>query len=63
MLNLKYIINCAVVPKKHEIYEEEVFAFIVVKKGIKQDLNTAKNILKEINTELAYFKLPFCKIC
>ena len=55
LLSLKYIINCAVVAKNHEIYEEEVFAFVIVKKGVKQDPTTAKNILKEIKTELAYF--------
>ena len=45
-------------PIFHRYYEEEVFAFIVVSKEIKKNIITAKNILKEANETLAYFKLP-----
>ena len=58
LLNIKYIINCAVLSKSHKLYEEEVFAFIIVKKGVKENVATAKEILKKIKSELAYFKLP-----
>ena len=58
LLEVKYIINCAVLAKVHKIYEEEVFAFIIVKKEIKKNLATAKEIIKKLKTSLAYFKLP-----
>ena len=58
LLKLKYIVNCCAIPIFHRYYEEEVFAFIVVSKEIKRNIITAKNILKEVNESLAYFKLP-----
>ena len=58
MLKLKYIVNCCAIPILHRYYEEELFAFIVVSKEIKRNIITAKNILKEVNESLAYFKLP-----
>ena len=58
LLNSKYIVNCCVMPIFHRYYEEEVFAFIVISKEVKKNIITAKNILKEANESLAYFKLP-----
>ena len=55
---MKYVINCSVLPIKHKYYEEEVFAFIVVSKKIKKNIKAAKNILREMNIFLGYFKLP-----
>ena len=58
LLDIKFINNCAVLSKKHEIYEEEVFALIIIKKHIKKNIITGKKIIKELSKELAYFKLP-----
>ncbi|MDC3024086.1 AMP-binding protein [Alphaproteobacteria bacterium] len=58
ILNLKYIINCCVLPIDHEYYEEEVFAFINVSNKIKKNETTAKNILKDLIRSTSYFKLP-----
>lgn len=58
LLNLKYVINCSVLPITHEYYEEEVFAFIIVSKKIKKNIDSAKTILKDLKDFLAYFKLP-----
>ncbi len=56
--NLKYVVNCSVLPIKHKYYEEEVFAFIVVTKKNKKNISAAKTILREMNSFLSYFKLP-----
>ena len=58
LLNINYIVNCAVLSKSHEFYEEEVFAFIILNNTVKKDIDTAKNILKGIKNNLAYYKLP-----
>ena len=58
LLKLNFIVNCCVMSIFHRYYEEEVFAFIVLSKEIKKSIITAKNILKEANESLAYFKLP-----
>ena len=58
LLNLKYVVNCSVLPMNHRYYEEEVFAFIILSYNTKKNISTAKTILRELNIFLAYFKLP-----
>ena len=57
--------NCAVISFPHEIYEEEVMSFIVLKKNICPSIMRAKSILKKVSLKLSYFKVPgivqFCK--
>ena len=48
LLNIETIENCSVLSVGHKLYEEEVFAFIVLKKGIRKNISTAKVILKKI---------------
>ena len=56
--NMKYVVNCSVLPIKHKYYEEEVFAFIVVSKKIKKNISVAKTILREMNAFLAISNYP-----
>ncbi len=58
LLNIDMILSCAILPKNHKYYQEEVFAFIVLKHGVKKNKSTAKGILEKLITKLAYFKLP-----
>ena len=58
LIPIETIENCSVLSVGHKLYEEEVFAFIVLKKGIRKNISTAKVILKKINLNLAFFKLP-----
>ena len=57
LLNIDYVQNCAVTAVSNEIYEEEVFAFVVLNNKQKT-LNQAKKILRILNKDLSYFKLP-----
>ncbi len=58
ILGLKGIKNVAVCAYPHDIYEEEVLAFIILKSNKNKNLQYAKNILNILNKKLTYFKLP-----
>ncbi len=58
LLCLNNIISCSVLPIMHKIYQEEIFAFIILKKGTKKNIKTAENIIIKLRRNLAYYKLP-----
>ena len=58
LLSLIDIKNAAVCAYPHEIYEEEVLAFIILKDDKKKGLRCAKNIINKLKKKLAYYKLP-----
>ena len=58
LLDLKYIKNAAVCAYPHDIYEEEVLAFIVLKRSTNSTKAFSKKILKLLSHKLAYYKLP-----
>ena len=58
LLSLTDIKNVAVCAYPHEIYEEEVLAFIILKDKKKKGLRCARNIINNLKNKLAYYKLP-----
>ena len=58
LLSLTDIKNVAVCAYPHEIYEEEVLAFIILKDKKKKGLKCARNIINNLKNKLAYYKLP-----
>lgn len=59
LLSIPYIINCAVIPIPHNIYEEEVMAFITLKDNKIITKDKAIKIMKVLKEKLTYFKLPY----
>ena len=56
--------NCAVISYPHNIYEEEVLSFIILKNDVPPSLSIAKGILHSLNKKISYFKLPgFIQFC
>ena len=58
LLALEIVKNCAVIAFPHEIYEEEVLAFIVVKGSKNFGKVKAQNILNLLIKKISYYKLP-----
>ena len=58
LLSLGIVKNCATIAFPHEIYEEEVFAFIVVKDSKNISKVKAQNILNLLVKKISYYKLP-----
>ncbi len=59
LLFLPFILNCAVIPFPHDIYEEEILAFIVLKNKNTEKKKIVSKIMLTLKQKLAYFKLPY----
>ncbi len=58
LLGLSEIKNTAVCAYPHEIYDEEVLAFIILKNKKNKTEKYAKKIIYKLSKNLTYFKLP-----
>ena len=58
LLSLEVVKNCAAIAFPHDIYEEEVFAFIIAKDSKNIDRVKAQNILNLLRKKISYYKLP-----
>ncbi len=58
LLGLSEIKNTAVCAYPHEIYDEEVLAFIILKNKKNETEKYAKKIIYKLSKNLTYFKLP-----